>query len=49
MTDDSDDRIATAIAATIGVKTVASTYDDWYAQNAGWAEELPDLSDDDET
>jgi len=41
-----DDRIAAATAAFIGVETVASTYDDdWYAQNGGWAEELPDLSD----
>lgn len=41
-----DDRIAVATAALIGVETVASTYsDDWYAQNDGWGEELPDLSD----
>jgi hypothetical protein len=41
-----DDRIAAATAAFIGVETVASTYsDDWYAQNDGWAEELPNLSD----
>lgn len=45
-----DERIAAAIAATFGVKVVAYTYrDDWYAQNAGWADELPDLSDDEET
>ena len=41
-----DDRIAAATAAFLGVETVASSYsDDWYAQNSGWAEELPDLSD----
>ncbi|QWC18044.1 helix-turn-helix domain-containing protein [Halorubrum sp. 2020YC2] len=41
-----DDRIAAATAAFIGVETASSTYsDDWYAQNSGWAEELPDLSD----
>lgn len=41
-----DDRIAAATAAFIGVETASSTYsDDWYAQNDGWAEELPDLSD----
>jgi len=41
-----DDRIAAATAAVVGIEAVASTYsDDWYAQNDGWAEELPDLSD----
>ncbi|MFD1632422.1 MarR family transcriptional regulator [Haloplanus ruber] len=41
-----DDRIAAATAAFVGVETTASAYsDDWYAQNDGWDEELPDLSD----
>ncbi|MCX2819060.1 winged helix-turn-helix domain-containing protein [Haladaptatus sp. F3-133] len=41
-----DDRLAAATAAFLGVETVADTYsDDWYAQNDGWADELPDLSD----
>ena len=44
-----DDRIATATAAFLGIETVASTYsDDWYAQTDGWAEELPDLSDEEQ-
>jgi hypothetical protein len=43
-----DDRTAAATAAFIGVETVASTYsNDWYAQNDGWAEELPDLDEED--
>lgn len=41
-----DDRIAAATAAFLGVAATASTYrDDWYAQNDGWADELPDLND----
>ena len=41
-----DDRIAAATATFIGVETAASTHsDDWYAQNDGWDEELPDLSE----
>jgi len=41
-----DDRLAAATAAFIGIETAASSYsDDWYAQNEGWADELPDLSD----
>lgn len=41
-----DDRIASATAAYVGVEATASTYgDDWYAQNEEWADELPDLSD----
>jgi DNA-binding Lrp family transcriptional regulator len=44
-----DGRIAAATAAFIGIETAASTYsDDWYAQNDGWDEELPDLSDEDQ-
>jgi hypothetical protein len=44
-----DGRIAAATAAFIGIETTASTYsDDWYAQNDGWDEELPDLSDEDQ-
>jgi hypothetical protein len=43
-----DDRLAAATASFIGLETVAATYgDDWYAQNEGWADELPDLSDED--
>ena len=41
-----DDRIASATAAFLGVEATGSAYsDDWYAQNEGWDEELPDLSD----
>ena len=41
-----DDRLAAATAAFIGIETAASSYsDDWYAQNEGWTDELPDLSD----
>ena len=41
-----DDRLAAAVASFVGVETTAATYsDDWYAQNDGWAEELPDLTD----
>ncbi len=41
-----DDRIASATAAFVGVETAASTNsDDWYAENEGWDEGLPDLSD----
>lgn len=41
-----DDRIAAATASFLGIETAAATYgDDWYAQNDGWADELPDLSD----
>ena len=44
-----DGRIAAATAAFLGVETAASTYsDDWYAQNDGWADELPDLSDEEQ-
>ena len=43
-----DDRLVAATASFIGLETVAATYsDDWYAQNEGWADELPDLSDGD--
>jgi len=43
-----DDRLAAATAAVIGIETAASTYsDDWYAQNEGWADELPDLNGED--
>ena len=41
-----DDRSAAATASFLGIETAAATYgDDWYAQNDGWADELPDLSD----
>jgi DNA-binding Lrp family transcriptional regulator len=44
-----DDRVAAATAAFLGIETVASTYsDDWYAQTDGWADELPDLSDEEQ-
>ncbi|QAU11506.1 ArsR family transcriptional regulator [Halorubrum sp. BOL3-1] len=44
-----DDRLAAATAAFLGVKTAAATHsDDWYAQNDGWADELPDLSDEEQ-
>lgn len=40
-----DDRIAAATAAFVGIETAGSTFsDDWYAQNEGWEEELPDLN-----
>lgn len=40
-----DDRIAAATASFLGIETAATYGDDWYAQNDGWADELPDLSD----
>lgn len=41
-----DDRVAAATAAFLGIETTGVTYDDdWYAQNQGWDEELPDLND----
>ena len=41
-----DDRLAAATAAFLGVEAAAAAYDDdWYARNDGWADELPDLSD----
>lgn len=41
-----DDRTAAATAAFLGIETVTATYDDdYYAQNDGWADELPDLSE----
>lgn len=44
-----DDRIAAATAAFLGIEATAARYtDDWYAQNEDWAEELPDLSEDDQ-
>lgn len=44
-----DDRLATATAAVIGIETAGTTYgDDWYANNEGWEEDLPDLSDEPE-
>jgi DNA-binding GntR family transcriptional regulator len=44
-----DDRIAAATAVFIGVETAAASYsDDWYAQNDEWAEELPDLNDEEQ-
>ena len=44
-----DDRVASATAAFLGIEAVGSTYsDDWYAQNDGWTDELPDISDEDQ-
>jgi len=44
-----DDRTAAAAAAFLGVKAAGATYDDdWYAQNDGWADELPDISDEEQ-
>jgi hypothetical protein len=44
-----DDRVAAATASFVGIETVASTYSgDWYAENDGWDEELPDLNDEDQ-
>ncbi|ELZ48801.1 hypothetical protein C464_05295 [Halorubrum coriense DSM 10284] len=44
-----DGRIAAATASFLGVETTASTYSgDWYAENDGWDEELPDLNDEDQ-
>ena len=44
-----DDRIAAATAAFLGVEAAAATYsEDWYAQNEGWADEMPDVSDEDQ-
>ncbi len=41
-----DDRIAAATASFLGLETAAANYsDDWYAQNEGWAEAVPDLTD----
>jgi DNA-binding IclR family transcriptional regulator len=40
-----DGRLAAAAASVIGLEGVASRYsDDWYANNEGWADDLPDLS-----
>lgn len=42
-----DDRLAAASASIVGLASVAEDYeDDWYGQNPNWAEDLPDLSDD---
>lgn len=44
-----DNRIAAATASFVGIETAASTYSgDWYAENDGWDEELPDLNDEDQ-
>lgn len=44
-----DGQIASAVAAFVGIESTADTHsEDWYAQNDGWDEELPDLSEDDE-
>jgi sigma54-dependent transcription regulator len=40
-----DDRIASSIAAHLGVQSVTVMYrNDWYARNDGWTDELPDLA-----
>ena len=44
-----DDRLGSAIASFVGIETAASSFgDDWYAENEGWEEDLPDLSAEDE-
>ena len=44
-----DDRIAAATAAFPGVEAATAAYtDDWYARNDGWADELPDLNDEEQ-
>lgn len=41
-----DDRLAAAAASMLGLEAVGSRYsDDWYANNEGWDDDLPDLSD----
>jgi DNA-binding transcriptional ArsR family regulator len=41
-----DDRLAAAAASILGLESVESRYsDDWYANNEGWDDDLPDLSD----
>lgn len=43
-----DDRVAAATAAFIGVGTAGTSFEgDWYDENEGWAEDLPDVSDED--
>lgn len=43
-----DDRLAAASAAVLGLETVSEAYsDDWYAQHPDWADELPDVSEED--
>lgn len=39
-----DDKIASAVAAFVGVSLADSTFDDdWYARNEEWVEDVPDL------
>ncbi len=41
-----DDRLAAASASLLGIDAVEDDYsDDWYASNSDWADDLPDLSD----
>lgn len=41
-----DDRLAAVSAAMFSFDSVKDTYsDDWYAENKGWSEDLPDLSE----
>lgn len=41
-----DDRLAAASASVIGLTAVEEDFrDDWYGQNPGWAEDLPDISE----
>jgi len=41
-----DERVAAATASFLGFESVeAIAGDDWYSRNEGWADDLPDLSD----
>lgn len=43
-----DDRLAAANAAVLGVRSATDTYaEDWYGENEGWSDDLPDLQEDD--
>lgn len=42
-----DDRLGAATASILGLEAATESFsEDWYAENEGWAEDLPDLSDD---
>jgi DNA-binding transcriptional ArsR family regulator len=44
-----DGRLAAASAAVLGVEAVEDSYgEDWYGENPGWEESLPDLSGEDD-
>ena len=50
MTDSiEDDRIASFVASKLGMQAVEDRFgDDYYGQNPGWADDLPDLDADEE-